>query len=233
MYKWVKLKAPNLFGQRCDKMQTRYDYLASMILKNVDISNGTPNIAALANAQGIEVLTRNSYTWLNRPTFSFYGPATISFILPNEQKFLNPRMAYHLFLSTPSPAECREWIAYCTVIAFLCNNNLISPYFLTQTTTGDDSFRNDTFHRIAVSVLIPEDGLRQWRGKHPNLPSPHKKWPDLALQEAAAYFGVSREVVDERLQLFNYNGGILSPHLMDNVAMSINKEEGVNNGPSK
>ena len=225
MYKWDKLKAPNLFGQRCDKMSTQYDFLARQILEGVDISKGTPDIIALAKKYGIEVLSSNRYlTKRNEPEFTFYSPYVKGALSAENEAILNPHMPYHLLLATPSPSECREWIAYYIVLVFMFQKKMISSYFLMTAMCGNLSLRNDTFHRFATSILIPEQGLRKWGWGENNFPSRFALWNDVTRQEAAIHFAVPREVVDIRLNLYNTAGAILPPSLMNNLEGQISNE---------
>lgn len=223
---WNKLKLPIFSNERCNEMSTQYDFLARRILKGFDVSNDTPDIIALAKKYSIEVLSSKRYlTNRNEPTFSFYT-SLVNGALPKEQQAqLNPNMKYHLLLSTPSPSECREWIAYYIVLVFFFEQGDISSYFLNNAIVGNSSFRNDTFHRYATSILIPERELHRWGYVENKYPSRFNKWDDVARQETAIHFAVPREVVDVRLSLYNSAGALLLPEFMDNDAIT-SKTEG-------
>ena len=201
-------------------MSTQYDSLAREILKDFDVSDDTPDIIALAKKYSIEVLSRKSYlTRKNEPAFSFYTSSLKWNFSGKQQAELNPNMKYHLLLSTPSPSECREWIAYCIVLVFFFEKRYISSYFLANAVAGNSSLRNDTFHRYATSILIPE-----WGYVENKYPSRFNKWDDVARQETAIHFAVPREVVDVRLSLYDSAGMLLTPELMDNGASQVENE---------
>ena len=215
MYKWDKLKAPNLFGQRCDKMSTRYDYLAGEILKSANMKDQIPDIVALAKVQGMDVLAMDEYVGTkSRPCFTFYSPCT-NFGLYGNHINQSSNFPYHLLLATPSAAERREWIAYCSVLAYMHQRNLISDDFMSYAHCGDNALRNDTFHRIAVSVLIPEVQLAKWHPKgRPLATKRYNNWSNRDKEDAAAFFGVPLAVMDERLNLYEGGGILLTPNFV-------------------
>lgn len=222
---WNKLKASIFSKTRCGIMSTQYDSLAREILKDFDVSADTPDIIALAKKYSIEVLSRKSYlTRKNEPAFSFYTSSLKWNFSGKQQAELNPNMKYHLLLSTPSPSECREWIAYCIVLVFFFEKRYISSYFLANAMAGNSSLRNDTFHRYATSILIPEEKLHRWGYVENKYPSRFNKWDDVARQETAIHFAVPREVVDVRLSLYDSAGMLLTPELMDNGASQVENE---------
>lgn len=225
---WNKLKAPIFLNERCYEMSTQYDFLARRILKGFDVSKDTPDIIALAKKYSIEVLSSKSYlTNKNEPAFSFYASIVNGELSKEQRALLNPNMKYHLLLSTPSPSECREWIAYCIVLVFFFEQRDISSYFLINAMAGNSSLRNDTFHRYATSILIPEKELHRWGYVENKYPSRFDKWDDIARQETAIHFAVPREVVDVRLSLYNSVGCLLRPELMDDCESRVtSKNEG-------
>ena len=216
MYKWDKLKAPNLFGQRCDKMGTRYDYLAGKILSDANMKDQVPDVIALARAQGMEVFAMDHYIGMKtRPCFTLYSPCPACTPTEIDYSTFSRDMQYHLLLATPSAAERREWIAYCIVLAYLHRTKRISNDFMYYANCGNAALRGDTFHRIAASMLIPEERLAYWHPKGRHLVEKrYNRWAQCDKEDAAEFFGVPLEVMEERLNLYEGGGIYLTPALV-------------------
>lgn len=175
-----------------------------------------PDIIALAKEQDMEVFVESHYIGGGRqPFFTLYSPCIGCRPTDADYAVFDCNMKYHVLLATPSAAERREWIAYCIVLAYLHRTKKISDTFMYYANCGSAALRGDTFHRIAVSVLIPEKRLIGWHPKGRRLvEKSYSKWAQCDKEDAAEFFGVPLEVMEERLNLYEGGGIYLTPSLV-------------------
>lgn len=197
-------------------MATRYDYFAGEVLKEAGMKDEIPNVVKMAKKFGIELLATDSYIVQSRgPSFTFYSPNTLRTEPINVQDQFDKNMPFHLLLATPSASEQREWIAYCSVLAYLYSKKMIAEDFFFYAQCGGNELRNDTFHRFAVSVLIPEKKLAFWSPQGRKLDrKSFSDWSRRDIEEAAVFFGVPIKVMEERLNLYEGGGILLRPSII-------------------
>ncbi|MGN0686191.1 MAG: hypothetical protein ACI4KC_08855 [Gemmiger sp.] len=187
----------------------RYQYYADRILDGFKFEGDIPNIVELAEKLDIEILISESRDPKYGPVFNFYGTPWIHLALPKQQNLFNPKKKYHLLINSSSATEQREWIAYYIVVAYLLEHQYISVEFCTHLYVGNASLRNDTFHRIACSLLIQHDALFSWTAKNAKGYKSYRDWPMELKLRAAAHFAVSVELIEERFNISEHSVGLL------------------------
>lgn len=187
----------------------RYQYYADKILDGCNLEGDIPNIVELADKFNMEVLISENESPKYGPEFNFYGASWLQMALPKQQKLFDSKKKYHLLMTCSSATEQREWIAYYITVAYLLEHRDISVEFCLHLEVGNASLRNDTFHRIACSLLINHDALFSWAEKNAKGYKHFRDWPMELKLRAAAHFGVSVDLIEERFNISENSVGLL------------------------
>lgn len=187
----------------------RYQYYADRILDGCNLEGDIPNIVELADKFNMEVLISENESPKYGPEFNFYGTPWIHLALQKQQKLFDFKKKYHLLMNCSSATEQREWIAYYITVAYLLEHGDISVEFCIHLHVGNASLRNDTFHRIACSLLINHDALFSWVAKNAKGYKHFREWPMELKLRAAAHFGVSVDLIEERFNISENSVGLL------------------------
>ncbi len=192
-------------------MSTRYDSIAEEIEKNDSLYGKSLNILSLANKIGLEVFVDEEYVVEKEMCFELCTSARESIHKEEAQKLFDENMPYHLMLMTPSATEQREWIAYCTVLAYLHKTRQISNGLFMAHMVGNNTLRGDLFYRIAACLLIPHSKLNEWTSAQRNIDNDYSEWTAADIQKAAIHFRVSSFMVEERIHQYSGVMFLLNP----------------------
>ena len=192
-------------------MSTRYDSIAEEIEKNDSLYGKSLNILSLANKIGLEVLLMKNMLLRKKCALNYALLPAKQFIRKKHKKLFDENMPYHLMLMTPSATEQREWIAYCTVLAYLHKTRQISNGLFMAHMVGNNTLRGDLFYRIAACLLIPHSKLNEWTSAQRNIDNDYSEWTAADIQKAAIHFRVSSFMVEERIHQYSGVMFLLNP----------------------